>query len=286
MNAITARDLAGRLNLKKYPRSWRGCCPSCNYPGATFSVREGKNGHPLLWCANGCQRDHLADAVNRVMGLTWTPPERSDQQGKASAHKQASALRLWSGSVMASGTLADRYLTSRGLPELAASAALRFRGDTPHPEYARLPAMIALVSDMAATPIAIHRTYLSGDGSKARVEPAKASLGPAWGGAIRLDPFEPGKPLVLGEGVESSASAGILMGLPAWAAISCGNLARGLELPEEVRSVIIAADPDEAGGRAAVAAALRWRTEGRTVRIARPTGHGDFNDVLRSRKNG
>jgi hypothetical protein len=77
-----------------------------------------------------------------------------------------------------------------------------------------------------------------------------------------------------------------LVGLPAWAAISAGNLAKGLVLPPEVHTVIVAADPDPEGERAAVSAALRWRVEGRTVRIARPTGTGDFNDVLRERRHG
>jgi putative DNA primase/helicase len=167
---------------------------------------------------------------------------------------------------------------------LAASVAIRFRGDTPHPEYARLPAMIALVSDVAGVPIAIHRTYLSRDGGKARVEPAKASLGPVWGGAIRLDSLTPGVPLVIGEGIETSASAGRLMGLPAWAAVSAGNLANGVVLPADARRVVIAADPDDAGRNAARDAWLRWKTEGRDVQIALPDREGcDFNDLLLAR---
>ena len=58
-------------------------------------------------------------------------------------------------------------------------------------------------------------------------------------------PFADRQPLVIGEGIESSASAGRLMGLPAWAAVSAGNLAKGLVLPSEARRVVIAADPDD-----------------------------------------
>jgi putative DNA primase/helicase len=191
---------------------------------------------------------------------------------------------LWRGSEPASASLAAIYLQSRRLPELTASAALRFRGDTPHPEGGRLPALVALVSNSTGAPVAVHRTYLSRDGHKSTVEPAKASLGPVWGGAIRLDPLAADVPLVIGEGIESSASAGLLLGLPVWAAVSAGNLAKGVVLPPEVLSVIVAADPDAQGERAAVRAALRWRIEGRAVRIARPTGDGDFNDLLRSRR--
>ena len=131
-------------------------------------------------------------------------------------------------------------------------------------------------------PIACHRTYLTREGRKASVEPPKASLGPVWAGAIRLDPAAP--EIVVGEGIESSASAGLLLGLPAWAALSAGNLARALILPPEVRGVVIAADRDPVGMQAAQAAATRWRAEGRRVRIARPDNAGqDFNDVLAAR---
>jgi hypothetical protein len=144
--------------------------------------------------------------------------------------------------------------------------------------------MIALVTNVAGEPLGIHRTYLGREGSKACVEPVKASLGPVWGGAIRLDSLRPGVPLVIGEGIESSASAGRLMGFPAWAAISAGNLAKGLVLPLEARRVVIAADPDDAGRNAARAAWVRFKAEGRDVQIALPYREGcDFNDLLLAR---
>lgn len=99
---------------------------------------------------------------------------------------------------------------------------------------------------------------------------------------MRLDPVAP--ELVIGEGIETAASAGLLLGLPAWAAINAGNLARGLLLPPEVRAVVIAADPDPVGRDAAAAASTRWQSEGRRVRIATPDQPGrDFNDVLQDR---
>jgi putative DNA primase/helicase len=192
---------------------------------------------------------------------------------------------LWCGSEAAIGTLADQYLVARGLPGLAASPVLRFRADMPHPEHPRLPALVALVQDFAGQPAAIHRTYLGPDGVRANVEPAKASLGPVWGAAIRLQPLAANRPLVIGEGIETAASAGCLMGCPAWAAISAGNLAKGLRLPPEVRHVIIAVDPDDAGRDAGREAWVRWTEEKRTVQIATPEGAGDFNDLWLARGN-
>ena len=281
---MRATDVALRLALRRYPRSWRGRCPSCDYPGNTFAVRAGSGGVAHLYCSNGCDQDALAEAVARVTGHP-SPAARSDTDAdRTTEHKRERALRLWAGSEPAIGTLADRYLTARGLPGLAASAALRFRGDTPHPEGGRLSALIALVTDMVGRPMAIHRTYLARDGSKARVEPTRASLGSVWGGGVQLQPLVTGVPLIVGEGIESSASAGRLMAGSAWAAISAGNLAASLLLPPEALDVVIAADPDEAGRDAARAAWLRWTKEGRKVRIATPDGLGDFNDLLLARE--
>jgi hypothetical protein len=287
MNQITfsARDIAGRLSLKQYSRSWRGQCPCCNYPGRTFSVFAARDGSARFYCANGCDRNDLTFAVALSMGHpAWRMATEPVVHPNSRERSRDRALALWRGSDPAIGTLADRYLTARDLPGLAASPALRYRADTPHPEGGRPAAMIALVTNYAGAPIGVHRTYLARDGSKTCVEPAKASLGPVWGGAIRLDSLRPDIPLVIGEGIESSASAGRLMGFPTWAAISAGNLAKSLVLPSEVRRVIIAADPDDAGCNAARDAWLRWREEGRDVQIALPNCEGcDFNDLLLTR---
>jgi DNA primase len=51
-------------------------------------------------------------------------------------------------------------------------------------------------------------------------------------------------------------------------------------LPTSVREVIVLADGDDPGEKAARDAALRWSREGRRVRIARPPRGMDFNDML------
>ena len=92
--------------------------------------------------------------------------------------------------------------------------------------------------------------------------------------------------MLVAEGIETAASAGVLLGLPAWAALSAGNMAAAMVLPPDVRTVTIAADPDGPGRKAAQDAAARWRAEGRTVRIATPDRPDqDFNDLLLERGN-
>lgn len=282
-----AADLAARFRLDKRPRSWGGDCPACGYPRA-FAIKPGKGSRPMLFCANGCTRETLDAVARNALGGAWTPAAAADgaKVARNRAERQAASKRLWLGSTSCVGTAAALYLAGRGIGHAAASDALRFRGDCPHPEGGRWPALIALVQDAAGQPIAAHRTFLTLAGRKASVAPVKASIGPVWGGAVRLDPAGPA--LVIGEGIETAASAGLLLGLPAWAAISAGNLARGLVLPPDVRDVVIAADhdagPRRPGQDAAEAAAARWRTEGRRVRIATPDAPGqDFNDVLQGR---
>jgi phage/plasmid primase-like uncharacterized protein len=286
MTAISAADLAERLGLTRHTKSWRGMCPACGYPG-TFSLRAERGDRIRLPAACGCDRETVEDAVRRVAGGDALPAPRQEAGDTAEARerKREAARKTWAGSAPAAGTIADTYLTSRALPRLAASSALRFRGHASHPEGGWLPAMVAEVVDATGAFLAVHRTFLLRDGSgKASVEPQRASLGSPWSGAVRIDPIA--EELVIGEGIETSASAGRLLNLRAWAAISAGNMAQGLMLPAEVRRVVIAADADPPGERAARSAALRWQRECRTVEIARPDVPGfDFNDVLRNHEN-
>jgi hypothetical protein len=84
---------------------------------------------------------------------------------------------------------------------------------------------------------------------------------------------------MVGEGIESSLAAMQATGHSAWAALSTSGL-RSLDLPEDVRAVIVLADGDDAGEAAARDCAWRWKRQGRHVRIARPPQGMDFNDLL------
>lgn len=275
---LSAREIGRALDL----RGARGACPVCGQNGALVLL-NGRSRPPLPWCHYGCDPRAVREAVflacgNEIRAPLPTPDKEDHERKRVQARKRA--CKLWRTGTTPIGTAVERYLAKRGLPRLERSDSIRFRPDTPHPAGGCLPAMLALVTDATGKPAGLHRTFLTPDGRKALVEPVKASLGPVWGGAIRLDPEAP--ELVIGEGIETSASAGRLLNLPAWAAINAGNLERGLMLPSAVRTVVIAADADVAGERAATAAAARWQVEGRRVRIARPSDAGDFNDVLRA----
>jgi hypothetical protein len=102
-------------------------------------------------------------------------------------------------------------------------------------------------------------------------------LGPCRGGAVRL--ADPGNVLMIGEGIETCLTAMLATGHAAWAALSTSGL-RALDLPADMRNVIVLADGDDPGEAAAQDGACRWKREGRRVRIARPPQGMDFNDML------
>ena len=282
---IGAADLATRLKLHRSRDEWRGTCPCCGYAEG-FVLGAGKGGRLIGWCASCQDKTAIAQLLSEMQGGGAAPQQVERPEAAAKAAREAKsferAMSLWNGSEPVGGTIAERYLAARGLPHLAASAALRFRPDCPHPSRCRLSAMVALVQSADGGPAGIHRTFLRRDGGgKADIEPPRAALGPVRGGAVRLDPVA--AELCIGEGMESSASAGLLLGLPVWSAVSAGNLEHTLILPPQVRSVVIAADPDPPGRRAANAASHRWIGEGRRVRISTPKGSDDFNDILMRR---
>lgn len=279
-----ASHLVEAFGLRRNRRGWSGTCPACGYSG-TFTLTE-RDGRALWWCASCQDQDGLLAVVRRVAGGDYSPrASAAATTPKDDSARTRAALAIWAEAIPIVGTIAETYLAARGLAG-ETSTALRYHPSLRHPsESASLPALVALVvSTESGKPVAIHRTYLCRDGrGKANVDPAKASKGPIRGGAIMLHAPATGRPLVVGEGIESSLSAGRMIGAPAWAAIAAGNV-KHITPPAGAREIIIAADPDPVGQREAWAAADAWRAVGRRVRVATPDTAGqDFNDLWHAR---
>ena len=279
---VPASEIAQRLGLRRAGRSWRGQCPACSYPAG--AVLDERGGVALLWCSSCQDRAALFAALRAASGGLLPPraaPPDPAPEAERLAERIEKARRIWDGAErITPDSPAARYLARRKIEHIANSPALRWRKDTPHPSGGRRLALIAAVSAPSGEFAGIQRVFLKPDGTKADIEPVKASLGVIAGGAVRLQSAS--CELVVGEGVETSAAAGAILGMPAWSAVSCGNLANSLMLPAEIRTIIIAADHDLAGLRAAEAAWRRWRAEGRSVRIVKPNQEdSDFNDLQR-----
>lgn len=287
---MNAESLARALGGRRSGRTWLACCPAHDDRDPSLAIRDGDDGRVLVHCHAGCDQKGVIDVL-RCRSL-WDQGEPSSASRSRrtppcpvydpdAAGRTEAALRIWEAGNDPRGTMVATYLASRGL-DLPPAGRLRFHAALNHPTGTAWPAMVALVTNAADTPIGVHRTFLARDGSgKAPVSPARMSLGPIRGGAVRLAPAA--KTVVVGEGIETVLSVMKNTGTPGWAALSTSGL-RTLVLPRLVEEVVILADADPAGEAAAQDAAARWTRDGRRVRIARPShGFNDFNDMLRGR---
>jgi putative DNA primase/helicase len=113
---------------------------------------------------------------------------------------------------------------------------------------------------------------------KAPLDPDKMTLGDIRGAGVPL--ANPRPKTAVSEGIETGLSFQQTTGIPTLAALSAGGL-QALLLPAVVQEVFIAADADPVGLKAAQAAARRWYSEGRKVRIVKPPEGRDFNVIAR-----
>jgi putative DNA primase/helicase len=270
---------------------WRCICPvhgSRSGHSASLALRDGGGGL-VVYCHAGCAlADILAELGRRgLLGAgavrPGAPPPAADPRERG--RRIALARRIWSMGREARGTPVARYLAGRGL-DIEPPPSLRWAPRCWHREArAELPAMLARVDGPDGELIGVHRTYLRRDGSGQWRRRDRASLGPIAGGAVRLAPA--GGTLIVGEGIETTLAAVVLMGRPSWAALSTSGLG-SLILPATVRTVVIFADRDDngAGERAARKAGLRWAGEGRHVQLVIPDRIGaDANDLLREARH-
>ena len=283
-----AKSLTDKLGGKWYGLYGSAPCPVCqpdrNKGQNALTLSDGAIGLLAHCKKSACQ---FRDILN-VMGLslgTFTRPDpklisvHNFKRKAEEKRKSQQALAIWKETKPISGTIAEQYLRGRGITcELA--KALRFHPTAWHGATAkRIPALIAKIN--VGETFAIHRTYLQTDGSgKANVDPPKAMLGAAAGGAVGLT--QGIGPLVVAEGIETALSlaSGLLSG-PAsiWAALSTSGM-RGLHLPPMPARLTIAPDGDKPGREAANALAERAHTLGWQVSLLLAPDGRDWNDVL------
>jgi putative DNA primase/helicase len=292
---MTAKDVAAALGGADQSGGWWRCrCPVHGSRGSTLALRDGERGL-LVKCHAGCSRGNILNELDR-RGIVADRENASDERQDPEATRRrreaddrdrwrriSAALDKWQHETCpAAGSIVETYLRSRRITLPPPPTIRRSIGMLCHRESDEWrPAMVALVEHVEYGPVGVHITYLAIDGSmKATIEPAKRSLGPVGGGAVRLAPAA--ETLMVGEGIETCLAVMAAIGRPAWAALSTSGL-MALVLPAAVREVIILADHDTngAGERAARFAAKRWLSEGRRVWIAiPPEPDTDFADLL------
>jgi hypothetical protein len=290
-----AASIARNLGGWREGDDWHCSCPlECSY---VLSLRDSDDGKLLAHCFGGCEYDDVIASLVEygVFDDDDTVLPRCEERASTVRSIEQDAYRIGQAcgiyAEASAGSLVATYLhEARGL-SLLPPEILKEHPHCPHRLGVRLPAMVAPVVNVDGEQNAVHCTYLRRDGTgKANLSRQfqRECRGVVRGGAIRLALHDPQRPLIIGEGIESTLSAMQIFGLPGWSAVYAGGL-KTVELPLAVRSVVIAADNDVGGTgqRNALAARERWTDEGRAVRIVMPTASGDdFNDVLAKKKGG
>lgn len=153
------------------------------------------------------------------------PAGRAATADEDAARKAKRAASILAESVVATGTLAERYLAWRGLSGWVLEAMCRQLRFHPRVLWGRngedwvfAPAMVGMFETPAGPTGGVHLTFLAPDGrGKADLDPAKLMLGPTTdaegrAGAVWLIGPDGEGGLIVGEGIESTGSAGVLDG--------------------------------------------------------------------------
>ncbi len=268
----------GRLKLGEN----RLPCPVCDRgpKDTALSVRLEPDGVFVWHCHRLCgmdgssrSRDHKPPPQPRQ-----APPRTTERPHGLSD----SARALWAATEPVSGPATD-YLLARACVLPPADGDLRYMPALRHPSGYVGPALVALISDVCTgAPLSLHRTWIKRDGNKADVRLPRLLLKdhPIASGVIRLWPNEDVTGgLGIAEGIETALS--LAHGFtPVWSVIDAGHMAK-FPVLDGVQELIIAADNDPAGRKAANECAARWLDHAAVRVISAETDGCDLNDEVR-----
>lgn len=270
--------------------------PNHSHKDRSVSLAETEEGRILIHCFS--PKDDWRDVRRALaeLGLLDDAPLGEPASTRLSPSKVvaqpldeervARAGRLWKESAPLKHSVAEAYLRRRAVPAgLWQSSALRFHPRmTSLEDRAKRPALVAAISDAQGALQGVQVTLLSAHGTtKAALATPRRVIGKMMGGAVRL--AEAHDELAVGEGVETMLTASDVFSVPAWAALTADNLSR-LIISHPLRRLIIAADSDEAGMRAAESLRARMTCSTRVEIEAAPPGFNDWNDWARAQISG
>lgn len=209
----------------------------------------------LTWlCGDAPVNIDPAEAERRRKRFEATKDKREQEAQSYRQYARRRAFGIWQSGEAASGTDAESYLRLRGLPLAQIPPCIRFIAD--HPFVKKIagqnrrlhsgPAMIAAIQAPDGRFSGVHQTWLDLSQPKGKAliggldgKPmgAKLVLGSKRTGAIRLHTPEGAKTMVMGEGIETTATAWVSDAVPKaayWAGVDLGNMA-GRQVREKGR---------------------------------------------------
>ena len=291
--------LIGRtVALKKRGHELVGLCPFHNEKTPSFKVNEAKKTFHCFGC--GVHGD-VFDYLRRAQGMELREAFEylvieagmiSDREGSRrptqqpmappqvrddSAGRMRAALDIWRASRDPTGTPAEDYLRGRGIT-IPIPHTIRWHPGLRHADTGLdLPCMVAAACNVERKITGIQRTYLTFDGRKAPLRRPRMALGTLTGGAVRLAPTT--DRVWLAEGIEDALALMQMMNEPAWAVLGTSGY-KTVELPENIKQVILAPDGDDAGQAVIREIANRLAGQGRDVRAAKLPPGKDWVDML------
>lgn len=279
--------------LRQYvPGERRAPCPRCLRGKQDDALAVKVDDRGACWA---CHRCGWRGAANE---RTDQPQRRHDAQFSAMMDKLRSApekpaalgpdleaLEMWAASGAIWGTLAETYLRRRGLilPDVNWSSQypyehLRFHRSCQMGDQGRFPALIVAINSPNGRLVGVQRIALTAHGRKAPIARAKMAKGPVKTCAARLADWRITDTLALTEGIEDALAYMRLTGTPTWAACG-GGMIKSMVLPKQIANVVIVADADEAGIKAARVAYAEFKSQGRNVRVVRTIGAKDPAEI-------
>jgi len=288
-------------------------CPICKSSDG-IAVDVGTSGKILVHCHSTKKGRHDEDIISwlkekkvwpsskdlkTIGGKAWQEALEKQIQRRI---KQATYIRR---AAKRSGKKPKTYLKNRGIRIVPNNSYLIPKG-APVKKIDKRTGLIEEVTErfpIAVFPVwhpergasAVQIIALNDKGTKKRWssnQKARRTYGVAKGGFVQLGKFDPDKPLIIAEGIETALSASqITGGLPAIATLGTESMEALASLPKPYKKnseVIIARDLGKGGGKAARSLATRLSRQGYKTRIAKPLGkrnkrtkkYPDWNDLL------
>ena len=280
-------DILSAYMPNEFLRNKHGKCPLCG--GVDRYRWDNKKGNGEYFCSGcgagsgihllsqhqDCSHAEAWKLVEKVVGSAAVAPKK-DQTDQLQRVKNI----LETCNAGDDNDFVIEYMRSRSLTDVPESLLRGFywlNGSECH-------AMIAKAAKGSKL-VGVHATFIR-DGVKVDRRLYAVADGAMVGSALRLQKLNGGDAIVIGEGIETSLSAGKITGLPAWAAMDAGKLEK-VEIPDQIRRVVIAADNDASftGQAAAYALAKRLALAGKSVEVIVPITQGeDWNDYIRKTK--
>jgi putative DNA primase/helicase len=264
------------------------CCPAHDDSTPSLHIGAGRNGKILVRCHAGCSQEQVIAAL-KAKGL-WSGGSHkqtfvSDPTKSEAYDAYVKLKRAWA--ILRAANAANagspkRYLKGRKIDIVPKNAMMLSASQSRKLMGFGFSAMVLPIANDGLLSGCLV-TFLARDSTR-NVRSDGKSLRRIFGkrGCVQLSKCKSDTPLIIGEGVESTLSMMQITGLPGIA--GCGTAMASLQ-PPPCSKIIIAADNDQAGLKAANALAQRLADsrEYKSVRIAIPEIEGyDWNDVLRT----